>query len=165
MVRPDKIGPKAKQALFRFGASRIPPYFAWTAALAALIIGSIQPAAAQSAIEEGASVACSGPLGRAVFLVFGLLALGLVLGGVLQMGAGFFSMGKGGGMQRQAGGRNSLVNGGLTLAGGLFLGSIGALLNYLGVNISSCLNADNILWAAPVGQHIGEAIVFIVALV
>lgn len=166
MNRSDKLRKLVKKGFFRFGESRIPPYFAWGSVLLSLIsIGSIQPVAAQSAIEEGARVACSGPLGSAIFLVFGLLALGLILGGVAQLGAGFFKMGSGGGMQRQAGGRNALMNGGMTLVGGLFLGSVGGLLNYLGVDISHCLNPDNILWTAPVGQHLGEAIVFIVALV
>lgn len=165
MVRTNKFRMLVKKALFRFGDSQIPPVLAWTSVLVALIVSSIQPVAAQSAIEEGARVACSGALGRGVFLVFGLLALGLILGGVLQLGAGFFKMGSSGGMRHQASGRNGLVNGGLTLAGGLFLGSVGALLSYLGVDISHCLNADNILWAAPIGQHIGEAFVFIAALV
>lgn len=117
----------------------------------ASVMSSAHPVAAQSAVQEASRVVCSGALGQGIFLVAGVLALALFIGGILQLGVGFFQMGGGGGggMQRQASGRQGVMNGALTLTGGLVLGSVGGVLSYLGVDISACLSTDNIISVAP----------------
>lgn len=107
----------------------------------------IQPVVAQSAFEEAGEVACSGVLGQAVFLGFGLLTLILVLVGLGQVAIGF--LGAGGGGRGRRGERTNIVNGIVTLLGGLFLGSMGAVLDYLGINLDSCLEGGEILATMP----------------
>ncbi|MFC4986294.1 hypothetical protein [Saliphagus infecundisoli] len=106
----------------------------------------IQPVIAQSALEEASTVACSGALGQAIFLFFGLLTLVLILIGLAQIAIGFLGTGRGSGRRGE---RNTVVNGVITLVGGLFLGSAGAVLDYVGVNLDSCLEGGEILVTMP----------------
>lgn len=110
-------------------------------AFIAMMMLSIQPVVAQSALEEATDVACSGALGQAIFLFFGLLTLVLILVGLAQIALGFLGTGRGG----RRGERNTVVNGAITLLGGLFLGSMGAVLDFLGVNVDSCLAGGEVL--------------------
>ncbi|WP_114579225.1 hypothetical protein [Saliphagus sp. LR7] len=112
----------------------------------AAVVILIQPVIAQSALEEASSVACSGALGQAIFLFFGLLTLVLILIGLAQVAIGFLGTGRGSGRRGE---RNTVVNGVITLIGGLFLGSMGAVLDYLGVNLDSCLEGGEILVVMP----------------
>ncbi|WP_114578510.1 hypothetical protein [Saliphagus sp. LR7] len=121
--------------------ARVSPIAAQIAMVTAGVLMLIQPVVAQSAFEEAAEVACGGALGSAVFLAFGLLTLILILAGIAQIAIGFLGFGGGG----RRGERSSIINGFVTLLGGLFLGSMSAVLDYLGINISGCLQGE-ILW-------------------
>lgn len=112
----------------------------------AAVVLLIQPVVAQSALEEASDVACSGALGQAIFLFFGLLTLVLILIGLAQVAIGFLGTGRGSGRRGE---RNTVVNGVITLVGGLFLGSMGAVLDYLGVNLDNCLEGGEILVVMP----------------
>lgn len=153
MAQMENVHKLVGKAITKYTKSRLVPLASWGITLSLFTTVAIEPVLAQSAMEESAEVVCSGTLGSAIFLASGTIALGLILGGVFQSALGFYKLsGGGGGMQRQSAGRNGLVNGALTLTGGLFLGSIGGVLNYLGVDISSCLNPDNILMAQPIAE-------------
>lgn len=107
-----------------------------------------QPVYAQSALEEASGVACEGTLGSGIFLGLGILALALALVGIGQIAWGFFKTSPGGGMGSQSAGRGGIMNGVLTLGGALFLGAVGSLLSYLGVDLGSCIEGD-IITVAP----------------
>lgn len=112
----------------------------------AAVLLLVQPVVAQSALEEAGDVACAGALGQAIFLGFGMLTLILILVGLAQVAIGFLGTGRGGGRRGE---RNTVVNGFITLLGGLFLGSMGAILDYLGINIDGCLQGGEILVIMP----------------
>lgn len=118
-------------------------------AFATALVLLIQPVVAQSAMEEASDVACSGALGEAVFLGFGLLTLVLILVGLGQIGMGFLRIGRSGGGMSRRDQRGGITDGFLTLLGGLFLGSMGALLDYLGIDVSGCLQGGEILIIMP----------------
>lgn len=164
MAQTQSLLRYARSLAERYAVSRIPAMVSW--GIVVLVVSATQSAAAHgpavpaSAIGEASRVACQGALGRGIFLVFGLTALALFLGGILQIALGFMKMGGrgGGGMQRQASGREGLKNGGMTLSGGLVLGSIGGVLNYLGVDVSACLDTGNIISVAPHPDYLTVAL-------
>lgn len=168
MAQTERLLRYVRSATERVAASRVPAAVAWGAVVA--VVSMTQSVAAstststsvvgQSAVTEASRVACSGALGNAIFLLAGLIALLLFIGGILQIALGFMKMGGGGGggMQRQSSGRQGLMNGALTLTGGLVLGSIGGILSYLGVDISACLDTSNIIMIAPPLEYVAPAL-------
>ncbi|MFC4990330.1 hypothetical protein [Saliphagus infecundisoli] len=146
MVPNDKVLQRVIQATKRVLGRQSVTAVQISVFVAAVVV-LIQPVVAQSALEEAGDVACSGALGQMVFLGFGLLTLILILVGLAQIGLGFVGTGGGGGGRR--GERNNIINGFITLVGGLFLGSMSAVLDYLGINLDGCLQGGEILVIMP----------------